>query len=133
MLLLALALPVGAASAQPVPQATAPCAEAAANDMMKPCLAKYYAETDRQMAEAYKAALVRVDASGIGRNLVMDWKRALQDTQRKWIAFREADCGPPISYETKARPEMQGIEHLRCKIAHTADRLAVLKSRYGAP
>lgn len=105
-----------------VAQTSLPCADQTSG-VLTSCLAKQYAATDRQLAEAYKASLARAEASGLGRNLIMDWKRALQETQRKWIAYREADCGPPIAYETAKRPDQRQIEQLRCKITHTQQRL----------
>jgi uncharacterized protein YecT (DUF1311 family) len=103
-------------------QAPLPCGDVTGAALTS-CLAKQYADADRQMSDAYKAALVRVGASAIGRNLVMDWKRALQETQRKWMSYREADCGPPIAYETAKNPDQREVAQLRCRIGHTAERL----------
>jgi uncharacterized protein YecT (DUF1311 family) len=96
---------------------------------LKSCLGQHYADVDRLMADAYKQALVTADGSGRGKNLIMDWKRALQEAQRKWIAFREADCGPPIAYETTVDGQRE-IDQLRCRIGHTEARFAALAARY---
>lgn len=95
------------------------------------CLGATYADLDRQLAEAYRNAVGRIETSGLGRNLIMDWKRALQEAQRKWIAYREADCGPPIAYERAGTSEAAAVAQVRCKIEHASLRLDALQSRYG--
>jgi uncharacterized protein YecT (DUF1311 family) len=105
------------------------CKGTEANDMLKDCLSQHYVATDRLMSDAHKAALRRAESSGRGVQVIRDWTRVLQDTHRKWLMFRDADCGRPIRFELMQQPELIGIMDLRCKIAHTEDRLKTLKGR----
>jgi uncharacterized protein YecT (DUF1311 family) len=93
------------------------------------CLAKVYADLDVELNAAYKSGFMFIDKAALQPNLSKDWKRAYQDAQRKWIAFREADCGPPVSYEWSGG-SATGAMQLGCKIARTRERLATLKQRY---
>jgi uncharacterized protein YecT (DUF1311 family) len=93
------------------------------------CLAKVYADLDADLNVAYKAGFAVIDAAALQPSLSRDWKRAYQDAQRKWIAFREADCGPPVSYEWSGGSAV-GARQLGCKIARTRERLLTLKARY---
>ncbi len=95
------------------------------------CLGKVYADLDVELNAAYKAGFKFIDKAALQPNLSKDWKRAYQEAQRKWIAFREADCGPPIIYEWTGGSGA-GAMQLGCKIARTSERLEVLKRRYGA-
>ena len=94
------------------------------------CMQQYYADVDMLLAAAYKSAMASTETSGLGRNLVMDWRRALQDAQRKWLSYREADCGPPMAYETARTASDRDRMQLACRIAHTEARLAALSTRY---
>jgi uncharacterized protein YecT (DUF1311 family) len=115
---------IPAASAQTAPAKPACDGGEAAT---RPCLAAAYAEVDRQLGDAYKAAQAQVASAGLNVNLTKDWKRALQEAQRNWLAYREADCGPPVSYETKGD---KAAAQLVCKTARTRERLDALTARY---
>jgi uncharacterized protein YecT (DUF1311 family) len=126
------ALVIGATAAevhaQPAPSPPDCMANSAPTAVIS-CLAAQYADLDRQGNAAYKNALATVDRAGLNVDLSKDWKRALQEAQRKWLAYREADCGPPISYEAKGAAT---VPQLSCKIARTRERLDALKARYPA-
>jgi uncharacterized protein YecT (DUF1311 family) len=109
------------------------CRGSEANDMLKDCLYKHFLATELKMSDAYKAAVLRVEASGLGKTEIRDWTRALQASQGAWTAFREVDCGRTIDFETFQTPEMQGIMWLRCRITITEDRLTALTMRYLKP
>lgn len=108
----------------------ADCPEARSTAETNTCLSRVFAEVDLELNAAYKAALKMVDASALQPNLAKDWRRALQEAQRKWIAYREADCGAPVAYEWTGGSATSGFQ-LGCRIARTRERLAVLKARYG--
>ena len=109
------------------------CRGTEAHDMLKECLYRHYLTTVRHVADAYKAALVRVETSGQSKAVIRDWTRVLQDTHGRWLAFRDADCNRPIRFEMMQQPELIGIMHLRCRIALTDARLNALKTRYSKP
>lgn len=93
------------------------------------CLAQVYADIDVALNEAYRAGLKKIEGSGLQPNLMKDWRRAFQEAQRKWIAFREADCGPPVAYEWTSG-SAAGAMQLGCKIERTRERLSALQRRY---
>lgn len=105
------------------------CHEQPNTGAMNACFAKIYAELDVDLNASYKAGFKFIDAAALQPNLSKDWKRAYQEAQRKWIAFREADCGAPVVYEWTGGSGA-GAMQLGCKIARTRERLEVLKRRY---
>lgn len=105
------------------------CHEQLGTAAINVCLTKVYSDLDRALNAAYKAGFKHIDAASLQPSLAKDWRRAYQDTQRKWIAYREADCGPPVSYEWTGGSATGG-QQLGCKIARTRERLAALKRRY---
>jgi uncharacterized protein YecT (DUF1311 family) len=113
----------------PAPDALITCTELTAAEPRRSCFAQVYATLDVDVLAAYKNGLVFIDRAGLQPSLSRDWKRAYQETQRKWIALREADCGPLIIYERTGRGDADATQ-LQCKIARTRERLEVLKARY---
>ncbi len=122
---IALALSTTVAQAQQLPEVT--CRDLAAAGAVTSCLASAYAQLDFELNTLYKGGFAIIDQAALPSHLSRDWKRAYQDTQRKWIAFREADCGPPIAYETSGEA---GAAQISCKILRTRERLEELKRRY---
>ncbi len=93
---------------------------------------------DGRLKEVYAAALAMAAGSGhLTTNQRRDWKRALQEAQRAWLAFREADCGTPIAWERFQSARQDAGQNpafkaatVACKTARTEQRAADLKSRY---
>jgi uncharacterized protein YecT (DUF1311 family) len=57
-------------------------------------------KADKVLNEAYRALLARIDSmTSLEAKVRADWRKAAQDAQRKWIAFRDADCYGAIAYE----------------------------------
>lgn len=57
------------------------------------------------------------------------WTAALRDSQRAWIAFRDADCGEPIGYEWFGGTGMS-LATTTCLEEKTKARTADLRQRY---
>jgi uncharacterized protein YecT (DUF1311 family) len=107
------------------------CAKASTTIETTWCAEQDLKAADAEMTKAYKTALARAEkAASLNTNQRKDWKRALQEAQRKWIAFRDADCGAPIGWEWYRGTGM-GAAVLSCKIARTEAREKDLKVRYG--
>jgi len=76
------------------------CSRATSTVELNACEDRELAAADKRLNEAYRAALLRIDqAASHDANLKREWRQAFQDAQRKWIAFRDADCKGPIAYE----------------------------------
>ncbi len=107
------------------------CHEQPNTGAVNACFAKVYADLDAELNAAYRAAFKFIEAAALQPTLAKDWKRAFQEAQRKWIAFREADCGAPVVYEWTGGSGAGAMQH-GCKIARTRERLEVLKRRYSS-
>jgi uncharacterized protein YecT (DUF1311 family) len=126
-----VAMTCSAAVVRAQPPANIDCAKTTTNPEIAWCAEQDLKAADAEMNKAYKAALERVaKADNLNTNQRKDWKRALQEAQRKWIAFRDADCGAPIGWEWYESTGM-GTAVLACKIAKTEQRTKDLAARYG--
>jgi uncharacterized protein YecT (DUF1311 family) len=57
-------------------------------------------KADKALDEAYRATLARIDgATELDAKARAEWRKTVQDAQRKWIAFRDADCKGAVAYE----------------------------------
>jgi uncharacterized protein YecT (DUF1311 family) len=99
---LALLLVVASASVSSA-QPGAPkidCRTATAAVELNYCEELEFDKADRALNEAYRGMLARIDrATELDAKVRADWRRTAQDAQRKWIAFRDADCKGAIAYE----------------------------------
>lgn len=73
------------------------CAKATATPEIAFCAEKDFKAADTALNDAYRALLAKIDASaGSGDNAAAtqarSWREAVTEAQRKWIAFRDADC-----------------------------------------
>ena len=128
-LLAAFGITAGTPHAAANQAAETACHEQPNTGAINACLGKVYGDLDRDLNAAYKAGFKFIDAAALQPSLARDWRRAYQDAQRKWIAYREADCGPPVAYEWTGGSATGGMQ-LGCKITRTRERLATLKRRY---
>lgn len=118
------------AFAQKAPEPKFDCAKATSTAETAWCAELDLKKTDAALSEAYKAALAAAEkAAHLQVAQRRDWRRALQEAQRKWLAFREADCGAPVSWEW-FQGTGTGAASLACKIAKSEQRTAELKARY---
>ncbi len=76
------------------------CNKAVATPELNYCEELELKKADRELNEAYRGALARIDrAMELDPKVRVEWRKALQDAQRKWIAFRDADCKGAVAYE----------------------------------
>ena len=101
-LIVALLLAVGSGTAASG-QTSAPkidCAKAVATVELNYCEELELEKADKALNEAYRAMLARIDRSSeLEPKVRAEWRKTVQDAQRKWIAFRDADCNGAIAYE----------------------------------
>lgn len=91
------------------------------------CLERAQRVADKELNETYARAMKSI---GSDDDAASKWRERLRLTQQAWIRFRDADCGDVISFEwmngTGAGPAASA-----CLVAHTIERTAELKRRYG--
>jgi uncharacterized protein YecT (DUF1311 family) len=110
---------------------SAGCADAVGGPERAICLQKRLADAEADLAATYRAALAETATRGaLSVPQRRDWRRALQEAQAKWLAFREADCGPPVGWERFGSAGMASAA-AECRIAHSLARRDDLTARYG--
>jgi uncharacterized protein YecT (DUF1311 family) len=76
------------------------CGKAVATPELNHCAELDFEKADKALNQAYRAALARIDgATELDAKVRAGWRKTLQDAQRKWIAFRDADCKGAMAYE----------------------------------
>ncbi|AYO84446.1 lysozyme inhibitor LprI family protein [Methylobacterium brachiatum] len=104
-------------------QVDALCAEAVSSGI---CLEPAQQVADKDLNATYARALASIGDDAEGRT----WRARLKQAQQAWLRFRDADCGDLTFSEwgsgTGAGPAMSA-----CLIAHTVERTAELRRRYG--
>lgn len=86
---------------------------------MNQCASKAYAALDAELNKAYKAQMSYLTTA--------ERKRALQDAQKKWISFRDADC----QYQVGKREDggsMWPMSQAQCLAEQTRVRVEQLKA-----
>jgi uncharacterized protein YecT (DUF1311 family) len=86
---------------------------------MNQCAAKALATQDAELNTQYKAQMNHLTTPAK--------KQALQDAQKKWIAFRDADC----AYQVGKRQDggsLWPLSQNNCLAAHTKVRVEQLKA-----
>ncbi|MFY1663774.1 lysozyme inhibitor LprI family protein [Pseudomonas sp. Pseu.R1] len=86
---------------------------------MNQCAGQQYAALDAALNTQYKAQMAFLKSPA--------QKKALQDAQKKWIAFRDADC----LYQVGKREDSGSIwpmEQAQCLAEHTKVRVEQLKA-----
>lgn len=120
----ALALP-SAARAQP-----ADCSEANSTVEISQCFERELQRADAELNRAYQVALKGArDDSALPASLKGRWEATLREAQRKWVAFRDADCKELIGYEWYGGTGM-GSAVLSCMADKTKARTKELLARY---
>lgn len=113
-----------AAAAQP----RLDCSRATSTPEINACVERDLERADRALNEAYRAMTARIDGSDNPSSVRAEWRKALQDSQRKWIAFRDADCDGAVAFEwyggTGATAAVLG-----CKQQKTEARTKELRER----
>jgi uncharacterized protein YecT (DUF1311 family) len=97
-LILAVAPAVPASAQTGAPKVD--CRKATATVEMNYCEELELAKADKALNEVYRATLARIDGTtALDSKVRAEWRTSLQDAQRKWIAFRDADCKGVMAYE----------------------------------
>lgn len=118
---------VALVAAGPAAAAAADCDAAGSTVEINQCLDRELALADARLNEAYRGALARIAATAeIEGKIRREWREALQEAQRKWIAFRDADCRGPVAYAWYGGTGATAAV-LVCLIDKTATRAEELK------
>ena len=121
----------GTAQARKTPAKAADCDSAQSNPEMAECHARDLTEADAALNATYKAALDGIKAaSHLNANQRRDWDRAMRESQRNWLAYREKDCGEVTGWEWYQGTGMK-VASLVCKVVKTKARTLELAARYG--
>lgn len=86
---------------------------------MNQCASKQYVALDAELNKQYKAQMSYLTTA--------ERKKALQDAQKKWIAFRDADC----QYQVGKREDggsMWPLSQAQCLAEQTRVRVEQLKA-----
>jgi len=86
---------------------------------MNQCAGQHYGALDAELNKQYKAQMAYLKTPAK--------KKALQDTQKKWIAFRDADC----LYQVGKREDggsLWSVSQSQCLAEHTKVRVEQLKA-----
>jgi uncharacterized protein YecT (DUF1311 family) len=94
------------------------------------CLRTSSDRSDRELATAVEAAIKSIDARpGLLSSQKARWRRALNDAQGQWVAWRDSECQDVAPFESGMDPKV-GDPRLRCIIDYDAERVSSLKARY---
>ena len=94
------------------------------------CLRTSSDRSDRELATTVEAAIKSIDARpGLLSSQKARWRRALNDAQGQWVAWRDSECQDVAPFESGMDPKV-GDPRLRCIIDYDAERVSSLKARY---
>jgi uncharacterized protein YecT (DUF1311 family) len=88
LLLIVLSSPAARAASEP----DVDCRKAASTPEIALCAQRDYEAADAKLNTAYRAALASIDKADVPADVRADWRKALVEAQRRWIAFRDAEC-----------------------------------------
>ena len=81
------------------------------------------------MNAAYRATIERIArTTGMDPKVRREWQRVFRDAQRKWLAFRDADCNGAVAYEWFGGTGVTAAI-LGCKTEKTVARAKELRDR----
>ncbi|MDR7192348.1 lysozyme inhibitor LprI family protein [Luteimonas terrae] len=90
------------------------------------CLSDAFSRADQLLNDAYRQLLPRLDAQRRDGACSQCTSAQLVDAQRRWIAFRDADCG--LAYAIAADGSGRNQARLDCMIDHTDSRTRRLRA-----
>jgi len=107
------------------------CEKAKTTPEISWCAGEELKAAEAELKKAYEAALASIAKSDhLKIHQRRDWRRALQEAQRHWLAFRKKDCGEVMGWEWYGGTGM-GTASLACEIAKVRARIEELNARYG--
>lgn len=68
------------------------CKKAVSTPDVTICVNDAYEAADKQLNAAYRDATAAIDKTGVPPDARRDWRKALIEAQRRWIAYRDAEC-----------------------------------------
>lgn len=98
-----------------------PCITQANTLEINACAQEKFQAADKRLNAAYQVVLKQLDGGGNGPAT----KKALVDAQRKWVAFREADCKAQASVYQGGT--IAPSVYMECMIAHADARTRALQ------
>ena len=126
LLSLALAVPAGAEEDR-IDQDLAACTEAPAGQTtagMIACTGRAITAWDKRLNEVYRAALAGLDAKSQG---------LLRDSQRRWVAFRDAEAAALAGPWIEGRGSLARIAAMDAKLGAIRERVQELQVYVEAP
>jgi uncharacterized protein YecT (DUF1311 family) len=106
------------------------CAEALSTEQMNRCAAAEFSKADAELNATYQKALAAIPKFASDPPWdAKAWETALRESQRTWVAFRDAECdGHVAMFWTNGTGATGDI--LGCKTEKTEQRIKELKQRY---
>jgi uncharacterized protein YecT (DUF1311 family) len=106
------------------------CAQKSSTPEMNACFERALAAADDRLNELFQQALEHIAAAEqLTAEQRKDWEAALRESQRRWMRFRDIDCGEVIGFEWLGGTGMAAAS-LGCKLTKTEARAAELEERY---
>jgi uncharacterized protein YecT (DUF1311 family) len=68
------------------------CKKAISTPDVTLCINDAYEAADKQLNAAYHSAMASIDKGDRSLEVRKDWRKALVEAQRRWIAYRDAEC-----------------------------------------
>ena len=124
-----LGLAMGPALAQPKAPAV-DCTKASATSELNICAEQDWAREDAALNAVYKRVLAKIAASDQGEPYgAKSWDKALRDSQRAWVAFRDTDCKGLVPFDWTGGTGTTGAV-LGCMSRTTKERAKDLRERF---
>lgn len=105
------------------------CVDRATTFEISECLSGELKQQDAELNRVYQAALKTTQLGELEPKVRKAFEAALRDSQRKWVAFRDADCRELTGYEWYGGSG-SGNASASCMVQMTRARAKDLKDRY---
>lgn len=92
------------------------------------CASLELSKVDQVLNHTYQEVMKKLKGEGVDNDDAKSTRAELIDAQRKWIAFRDADCGARYTYHMS--DTIRSLVALSCKITATKDRESALRAFY---
>jgi uncharacterized protein YecT (DUF1311 family) len=123
--LASLQIPIQAAEQDRTSTTGIDCQTAASTPAVELCASRDYRAADLRLNEAYRAVVSTIDKADVPPEARAKWHDALVDAQRRWIAFRDAECAL-TGYEWYGGTGRAGAETI-CMTQLTKSRIEALQ------
>ena len=106
------------------------CSNAVSTYEMNTCADRDFEKADAKLNDIYKKALAHIAENGGEKPYdAKSWEAALRDSQRAWVAFRDADCKGLVPMAWGGGTGTT-LDVLGCMTSMTEARTKELKERY---